>query len=157
MNCIVIGTDHRMQGSEPGFDGLVRGLLRQQFFEPVKAIAEEYADGLGQSVGQRVAQEMGLRWFNLDMTTDEKRTAGILEEQCDRREKSQEAGTIRVPSDDVREEAMANKVATCEPGTVIVICGYLHFESLVRRLRQKGFPVDKRVYLETIPEIKTSH
>jgi hypothetical protein len=47
MNFVVIGTDHRMQNSEAGFEGLLRAWLSRQFFEPLGAIAEEYADAIG--------------------------------------------------------------------------------------------------------------
>jgi hypothetical protein len=39
-------------------------------------------------------------------------------------------------------------------GTILIICGYLHFEALVQKLKVKGHSVDKRVYLETVPLIK---
>ncbi len=153
MNFVVIGTDHRMQNSECGLEGLLRALLDRQYFEPLEAIAEEYDEVIGRSIGQRLAQERGLRWYNLDMTTDEKAEAGILEDQR-RRPESQETVTFRVLTDEVREEAWTEKLTNSGPGTTLVICGYLHFESLLRKLAAKGHAVDKRVYLETLPDIK---
>lgn len=82
MNFVVIGTDHRMQHSEPGFEALLRSWMNQRYFEPLTAIAEEYHESIGRSsVAQRLAKDRQLRWCNLDMTTQEKQTAGILEEQ----------------------------------------------------------------------------
>lgn len=96
----------------------------------------------------------GAIWFNLDMTTQEKQTAGILEEQRNRPGMFQETVSYRVPSDDIREEAWVDKLIEAASGTTLVICGYLHFESLVQKLRARGHTVDKRVYLETVPTIK---
>src|SRR5450759_3872767 len=41
----------------------------------------------------------------------------------------------------------AYKLINSASGTTLVICGYLHYESLVRKLREKGHTVDRRVYL----------
>src|ERR1700675_3435356 len=117
MQCVVIGTDHRMQSNDRGFNGLLRGLLTENFCEPVGAIAEEYHQNIGESVAQRVARELGLCWYNIDMTDEERRKAGIFEEQSWRRDN---AFTMRVPSDDVREEAWIAKLGT-GPWTTFVI------------------------------------
>ena len=107
--------------------------------------------------GLRASEAVGLRWDSLDMTTAEKYAKGILDEQSNRPKKFQEAVTVRVPSDDVREEAMAAKLTNLDSGTTtLVICGYLHFESLAKKLREKGHAVDKRVYLETVPKIESA-
>ena len=155
MNFVVIGTDHRMQHSEPGFEALLRAWLDQRYFEPLEAIAEEYHDAIGtSSAARRLAKARNLKWFNVDMTTQEKQNAGILEEQLNRPGMFQEAITYRVPSDDIREEAWVEKLIGSPSGTTLVICGYLHFESLVQKLRARGYTVDKRAYLETVPTIK---
>jgi hypothetical protein len=41
-----------------------------------------------------------------------------------------------------------------QSGTVAVVCGYAHLESLVAKLCAGGHAVDKRVYLDTVPGIK---
>jgi hypothetical protein len=153
MAFVVIGTDHRMQYSEDGFEGLLRAWLSRKFIEPLGAIAEEYAEAIGNSVGQRLADEFGLRWFNLDMTSDEKLRAGILGDQRGRPIET-ETIAFRVRTDEVREEAWTRKLIESEAGTTLVICGYLHLESLVNKLREKGCAVDRRIYLDTVPEIK---
>jgi hypothetical protein len=153
MNFVVFGIDHRMQHSEPGLDGMLHAWASKEFFEPLVAIGEEYADQIGGSIGQRLAADLGLRWFNIDMTSDEKHRAGILEEQQSR-PKETEAVAYRVPSDEVRERAWVEKLTSSDPGTTIVICGYIHFEPLVRMLRATGNALDPRAYLDTVPEIK---
>ena len=155
MNFVVIGTDHRMQHSEAGFEALLRSWLVGRNFEPLTAVAEEYHEAIGtSSVAQRLAKDHQLHWYNLDMTTQEKQSAGILEEQMNRPGMFQETVTCRVPSDDIREEAWVDKLIAAASGTTLVICGYLHFESVVQKLRARGHKVDKRVYLETVPTIK---
>jgi hypothetical protein len=148
MNFVVIGTDHRMQHAEVGFEG-------RSYFEPLTAVAEEYHEAIGaSSIAHQLAEDYQLRWYNLDMTAQEKQSAGILEEQRNRPGMFQETVSYRVPSDDTREDAWVDKLVEAASGTTLVICGYLHFESLVQKLRARGHAVDKRVYLETVPAIK---
>jgi hypothetical protein len=154
MNFVVIGTDHRMQHSEAGLEALIRAFLQERYIEPLQAIAEEYSEDLGQSIAQRIAKEHGgLRWYNVDMTKQEKQVAGILDEQFSR-PKPKDGVVFRLPSDDVREDAWIDKLLNSGSGTTLVICGYLHSQSLARKLQQKGCTVDQRIYLETVPHIK---
>lgn len=157
MNFVVIGTDHRMQYSESGFEALLRVWLDRSYCEPLTAIAEEFHEAIGESsVAQRLAKERQLRWYNLDMTTEEKQKAGILQEQQNRPGMFQGTVTYRLPSDDIRENAWVQKSTDLASGTTLVICGYAHFESLVEKLRAQGHAVDKRVYLETVPAIRAA-
>jgi hypothetical protein len=151
MNFVVIGTDHRAQPSDCGLEALIGALLDRTHYEPLVAIAEEWDETKGQSICQRLADERNLCWYNPDLTTEEKRALGILDEQVARRAL---AGAFRVASDEVREEAMANRLSKSEPGTTFVLCGYVHFESLVTKLRAKGNVVETRVYLLAVPDIK---
>ena len=154
MNFVVIGTDHRMQQSESGLEALIRAFLRHRYIEPLQGIAEEYSEDIGESVAQRIVKEReGLRWYNVDMTNEEKRIAGIQEEQRSR-PAPKDGIVFRVPSDEIRENAWVDKLVSSGAGTTLVVCGYLHCESLVRKLRQKGCAVDQRVYLEVVPKIK---
>jgi hypothetical protein len=157
MNFVVIGTDHRMQNSEAGFEAILRAWLDRNYIVPLAAIAEEYHKDIGStSIGQRLAKERDLHWYNFDMTTEEKQKVGILEEQLNRPGMFQDEICHRLPSDDIREDAWVEKLTELAVGTTLVICGYLHFESLVQKLRSKGHIVDKRVYLETVPTIQVA-
>jgi hypothetical protein len=92
MNFVVIGTDHRMQHSEAGFEAILRAWLDRNYIVPLAAIAEEYHKDIGStSIGQRLAKERDLHWYNVDMTTEEKQKVGILEEQLNRPGMFQEA------------------------------------------------------------------
>ena len=72
--------------------------MAQKYFEPLQAIAEEYHDKLNGSICQRLAEEHHLRWYNLDMTTEEKHQAGILQQQFGR-PISSETVAYRIPSE----------------------------------------------------------
>jgi hypothetical protein len=155
VNFVVIGTDHRMQHSDLGLKGLLRAIVERRHIEALIAIAEEYHEAIGHtSVARSLAEEHQLRWYNLDMTTQEKQDAGILQEQLNRPSKFRSNVTYRLASDDIREAAWVEKLTPDAVGTTIVICGYLHFEALVQRLRERGCAVDKLVYLETVPTIR---
>jgi hypothetical protein len=152
MQFVVIGTDHRMQAvdADCGMEPLIRAISRQRFFEPLVAIYEEWDKAQGKSVGERIADELRVHWDTVDMTPDEKGEAGILDEQVNRREF---APTARVPSDDVSERAWVEKLSKTAEGTIIVICGYVHFEAFVGKLREKGHAIDARVYLPQMLKI----
>ena len=153
MNFVVFGIDHRMQASGADFEALLRAWLDKTYFEPLESIAEEYPENIAPSTARRLATERGLRWFNVDMSTDEKHRAGILAEQKSR-PISEGSIAFRLPSDDLREAAWVDKLVGYGSPTTIVICGYLHFAPLVRTLRAAGHTVDARAYLETVPEIR---
>jgi hypothetical protein len=150
MNFFVIGADHRLQIEDVGFEGLVRALSsRVNYIQPLIAIAEEYHENLGVTVCQRIAKEAGLRWFNIDMTEAEKEQAGILEEQ-----RKRPTPLTRLPSDEVRERFWTAKLSSEEPGTTLVICGFLHLSSLVSQLTDGRCAIDQRVYTEDIGKVR---
>lgn len=149
----IIGTDHNFQERDPGLEGMLRRLLSLHLVEPLVAIAEEYHDKIGSSIGQRLAAEHDVRWYNVDMTTEERHKAGILGDQRSRPISTDEIA-YRVPSDNVREQAWIEKLLGSGSGTTFVICGYVHFAALVRKLRADGYVVDTRVYLDSVPEIR---
>jgi hypothetical protein len=79
---VVVGTDHRFQESSPEFDAILRSLTQSRFFLPLSAIAEEYSPKIGmESIAQRLASDLQISWFNIDMTTEERLKAGILKAQ----------------------------------------------------------------------------
>jgi hypothetical protein len=146
MNFIVIGTDHRLQKSDVGFEGLLRGFLTKSgYCEPIIAIAEEYHDTLGCTAAQRLATEFDLLWFNIDMSDLEKEQAGILEEQ-----RSRPTGSTRLPSDDARERFWVSRLNSNERGTTVVVCGSIHLDSLVEKLNNGVSAIDQRLYLEKL-------
>jgi len=111
MNFVVIGSDHRARQSDPGLEGVIRPWLDRQYFEPLKAIAEEYAEKIGNSIGQRLTQERRLLWYNIDLTSAEKAKAGILEEQRNRPE-TQGNIAFLAPSDELREDGHSMMIHT---------------------------------------------
>jgi hypothetical protein len=154
MNFLVIGTDHGLQERDPGFEGLLRALVKINFIQPLAAVGEEFGRKMSEAtVARRVADEAGLRWINIDMTLEEREEAGILQDQRSRPISTNRICT-RVPSDDIREEEWVRRLTESGEGTTIVICGYLHFDALVEKLRSQEHTVDQRVYLETLPRIE---
>ncbi len=75
---------------------------------------------------------------------------GIAEEQRTRRESGQQ---VRVPSDEVREQAWVEKLEASGKDHVLVVCGYLHFDGLMQKLKKRGHETAQRVYLESVPDI----
>jgi hypothetical protein len=150
----VIGTDHRIQPGEVGFEAMLDAFVKKRWILPLRYIAEEYAPNLGETAAQRIAKESDLNWYNLDLSHDERIAVGILEEQ-QRRPACKDNVAYRVPSDDVRENAWVEKVLDSGRGcTTIAICGFCHFESFVQKLEARGCTLGLRVYLEYPLQIK---
>jgi len=156
MNFVVIGTDHGFQERDPGLEGLLRAFVKIGFIEPpLSAIGEEYGKKMQEpTIAKRVADDAGLGWFNIDMSIEEREAADILEDQRSR-PISTETVCYRVSSDEIREEEWVRRLTDGGPGTVIVVCGYLHSGALAAKLRLKGHAVDHRVYLQAVPEIRS--
>jgi hypothetical protein len=149
VNFVIIGTDHGLQSSDLGYEALIDAFLRQQQLPPLTAIAEEWHETLGETVAQRLAKKHGRGWFNMDMTDEEKKAAGIWDDQQQHPRQS-----CRVNSDDLREAFWVEKLLCGGSGTTLAICGYLHFESLARKLCDRECEVVRRVYLESVPKIE---
>jgi hypothetical protein len=155
LNFAVVGTDHRFQENSPELEAILQTLAQSRFIVPLGAFAEEYSERIGaESLAQKLAKQLQIQWFNIDMTPQERFEAGILDAQSNRPGMFQSNVTFRIPSDDIREERWVEKLIRNASGTTIVICGYLHFESLTQKLRARGHTVDQRVFLETVPEIR---
>jgi hypothetical protein len=111
LNFVVVGTDHRFQENNLELEAILQSLAGSRFVVPLNAIAEEYSERLGsESVAQRLAKQLQIPWFNMDMTTQERSEAGILETQSNRPGMFQPDITYRIPSDDIREESWVDKL-----------------------------------------------
>ena len=155
LNFVVVGTDHRFQENSPELEAILQTLAHSRFIVPLGAFAEEYSESIGtESLAQKLAKQLQIQWFNIDMTPQERFEAGILDAQSNRPGMFQSNVTYRIPSDDIREDAWVEKLVRSAIGTTIVVCGYLHFESLAGKLGAKGYTVDQRIFLETVPEIR---
>lgn len=149
-----MGTDHRFQHSEQGLRAILQTWVELPFFEPLVAVAEEYNPKIGATtICQEIAAARCLHWFNVDMSDEEKEEGGILEAQRNRPAPA-DGAHYRIPSDRIREEAWVGKLTSSKNGTIIVVCGYLHLDELVKRLRAEGHTILKRVYLENALEIR---
>jgi hypothetical protein len=147
----VIGTDHRFQQRDVGLHHLLESFFELQYFAgPIQLIAEESDNRWGNSVARNIAVEHHIEWLSVDMTPEEKAAAGIAEEQPARRESGRQ---VRVPSDDIREQAWVEKLEASGKEHILVVCGYLHLEGLVQKLKIRGHETAQRVYLETVPDI----
>jgi hypothetical protein len=136
-------------------EAILQSLAGSRFVLPLGAVAEEYSERIGlETVAQRVAKRRALPWVNIDMTAQERLDAGIYEAQSNRPGMFQPNVTYRIPSDEIQENVWVEKLLRHASGTTIVVCGYLHFEALVKRLQNGGHTVDQRIYLETVPEIR---
>lgn len=97
MNFVVIGTDHRAQMSDGGFETLLVFLLARQYIEPLCTVAEEWDGRFGNSICQQLAAERKLAYIDLEAQCHIRYPPWVIEEQTARRKLGQ---CYRVPSDD---------------------------------------------------------
>ena len=147
----VIGTDHRFQQRDLGLHRLLESFFEMRYFAgPIQLMAEEWHEQWGKSVAQNIAVEHHIEWLSVDMTPEEKIAAGIAEEQRTRRESGRQ---VKVPSDEIRVQAWVEKLEASGKEHILVVCGYLHLEDLVQKLKIRGHETAQRVYLESVPDI----
>jgi hypothetical protein len=140
------------RASKTEFEGLVRRRITER---GVQFIGEEARFGV-----RTIAQSLGPRWANIDMPLAEREARSVAEEQRKRTpipmylgenaatgltdegyQRDLGDGWVqidhRVPSDEVREQYMFDKVMQGVRGTesVIVICGSLHSKQLGDRFQ----------------------
>src|SRR5229473_8617962 len=132
----VIGTDHRFQQRDVGLQRLLESFFELKYYAgPIQLIAEEWDEQWGKSLAQKIAAEHNIEWLSVDMTPGEKVAAGIAEEQRTRRESGRQ---VKVPSDEIRVQAWMEKLEATGKNHVLVVCGYLHLDDLVRKLKMCG-------------------
>jgi hypothetical protein len=171
------GSGHDTQGVQSADDAAADKALKAGFEALLsRRIAERDVQFIGEEAkfGVRtIAQSLGPRRENIDMPMAEREARGIAEEQkcraCvpmylgedastglteDGYQKEVGGGwvliTHRVPSDEIREQYMFDKVMQEADGaeSVLVICGISHSRQLAERFRQNASNVVEIEYWE---------
>jgi hypothetical protein len=163
---IIVGTNHILQKSDsqdPGLRDLLRSILIAH--PDVALIAEE--------VDTRVkVRTFGLeligedKWLSVDMTTPEKKEAGIYhilnssEPVYDPVTDSDvAANAYHTKSDGKKETFWLNKIERwCEDhqvsdGTIVITCGHNHLKFLTEKVEIRGHSVTKQEYLPYDKEV----
>jgi hypothetical protein len=139
MKLIIIGVDHKIQGSSTELKRLVVGITET---ESVKVIGEE-APGEVETFVQQIAEERNIPWIQIDMTDKERRDFGIDEKLDTRMEHS---SPFQSSTDIISDEQWSS--AFDENGQVIQKLVYFekedgireHFGSTGLRKRQASAP-----------------
>lgn len=160
MKLIIIGVDHKIQGSSEELKRLVTGITET---ESVKVIGEE-ANGEAETFVQQIAEERNIPWIQIDMTDQQRREFGIHEKLDTRMEHSSpfesstgiisdeqwasafdENGQViqkRVyfeKEDGIREHFWLDRISeVATDGTAIIVCGALHARPLAKKAQQRG-------------------
>jgi hypothetical protein len=142
---ILLSLNHELQWKDPTGD--LRRILSELLATlQIDLIAEE-AFGLPSTVGQRLACKLDKPWIDIDMSTAERRLAGIGE-PIERWGVLEESGKMvevfrYVPEfDDVREEHWLGRLLRWKAQTAVCLCGHLHVESFTKKLEEKGCTVE---------------
>lgn len=160
VRCIILGTDHKLQPSDSGLKQKVESLIREN---GVSLIAEEVdADHLSQvkSVAKDIAEASRgqIAWLSIDMTSDQRRAAGIYDRLCIRpiplldltTGLGSEQRVYLKHADGIREEFWLAQIKQAKPSnSVLIICGDMHVDFLADKAMGLGWRVTKDRYLPT--------
>ena len=162
MDIVIISiSDHLLQFVEAQMDHVsrlarksaLRDLLRSYLAQRrISAVLEEWSRP-ETTIARKLARENEPRilWKNIDMDEDERREAGIAEEQTSRGQSLvwgdgplPELVLERVPGDSVREHHFVERVLEFKDGdgTLLVLIGKEHVHFVAENLRAVGQLVD---------------
>ncbi len=157
---VVLGIDHSDQGSDPELKSTISGLIENS---AARTIAEENRFRL-YTVGYEVAASSGIRWVQIDMSTEERVKAGIYDKLANRMQirgyelNGQPIQAIRYApvEDGIREEFWLDRIEELGTGgRVLVICGCLHCVPFSERAVRRGHKVLlKLFYPERLSALK---
>jgi hypothetical protein len=163
MEMIVLGIDHALQAHDQPLEELVAGLVKRNH---VTMIAEEnriFYD----TIARRVAESLAVAWVQMDMSTEDRMKAGILNKLSNRMQvRGYDANDLPIQAiryapveDGIREEFWLDRIESATPsGTVLVICGPLHCRPFSEKAARRGHIVSSILFYpedlsELIPEL----
>lgn len=151
MEIIVLGIDHSLQMGDVGLESLIRAIIESH---NITLIAEENR-GLLNTIGKRISDSKNLRWLQIDMSTEERITAGIYDKLANRMQiRGYDADGVPLPAiryapveDGIREEYWLSRIEeTANAGTTLVICGCLHGVPLSAKGEKRGHRILARMF-----------
>ena len=160
MDYIIIGTDHKLQKSDATKTGLRDMLLSIVNKREVVLIAEEVSTSKDISTfGRELIGDA--KWLSIDMTTQERKDAGIYEVLRAAVGPGYDPVTHRdirvnpyhMRAETVRENFWLDRIAKwCEDnqvsaGTIVITCGHNHLKFLSDKVIQRGHNVTTREYV----------
>jgi hypothetical protein len=150
---LVIGTNHRLQGSpiyprsvkDPGYPALLRDVIE---VESIDFIFEE-ASECGPTTAERLVESMKdvrqIRYLDIDPHPDLAYQHGIVNQNGEAFPRDISAEQ-KVEEDFLREELWCKRIKEQAFTNALVICGYLHTLSVTFRLRSAGFRTKFQAY-----------
>lgn len=144
---LIIGLDHKVQWGDDS--GQLRILLSSSITEKAVQLIAEEAFALPTTVGRRIACELGIPWLELDLDAFDRQRKGVADELDSRYQGPLfNGGVIGFESaylpnaDGIREEVWITRLQRFPADSTLVICGALHVDPLVKKLRHIGRVVD---------------
>jgi hypothetical protein len=151
VNGYILGITHSHQMRYRPLGAEVESIARAN---AVVLIAEEVNANLGddklKTISRDVANTMGIEWLPVGMKTDQEKTHGIYED-LEKARDVQVQGVNAFPkrANDVKENHWLDCIEAkyrgegFTHGTVLIICGYNHRESIADKARSRGIVVVK--------------
>lgn len=158
---VVLGTSHTLQCGDASvlpsvigtFETELRALIQKH---SVKRVSEEMSPdglqrhGVAETVGQRVARELGLEHGHIDLGTTERIHIGLHDAPLftiQRMYKPADCGqsfrdAITVLYDEIRERVWVHRLLSQDANPILFICGSEHVAPVARLWRLLGLSCD---------------
>ena len=148
MKIILLGSSHELQWKD--FTGDLRKILKERLTDSDVCLVAEEASGLPTTVAQRLACKYDKPWINIDMSTADRKLAGIYDGLSQRkREPLGQADTVDyrilyLPREDgIREAEWVCQILRQRVEVVLCLCGFLHVDPFTKKLEQRGCSVEQ--------------
>lgn len=147
MKIILLGLNHDLQWRDPG--GHLRQIVADIFSNHNVELVAEEATGLPTTVTQRFACELDKPWMDIDMSTADRKLAGIYHALIDREtdpiDPFQNIGSrcLYLPHEDgIREGEWLSRILKRRVHIVLCLCGFIHIAPFTKKLEENGFEVE---------------
>ena len=148
MKIILLGSSHELQWKD--LTGDLRKILELRLTNAEVGLVAEEASGLPTTVAQRLACKYDKPWMNIDMSTADRKLAGIYDGLLQRkREPLGQADTadyrlLYLPIEDgIRETEWVSRILRQRVDVVLCLCGFMHLDPFTKKLEEKGCCVEQ--------------
>lgn len=148
MKIMLLGLNHALQWKDPTGD--LRKIIEEQQTNAGVGLVAEEASGLPTTVAQRLAFKYDTPWLDIDMSTADRKLAGIYEALKQRRPEplglaeNAHYRSLYLPAEDgIREREWTSRILKSRVDVALCLCGFMHVDPFTQKLEEGGCRVEK--------------
>lgn len=147
MRIILLGLNHALQWKDPTGD--LQRILEGQLANASVALVAEEASGLPTTVAQHLAFAYDKPWLDIDMSTADRKLAGIYDALKQRRREplglaeNADYRCLYLPEDEIREREWTSRLLKWRVDLALCLCGFMHVDPFTQKLEEGGCRVEQ--------------